>query len=508
MADPWIGLHELAAGEIINKIDDVEAVIAFERTSQRFRDLAKTLLTTVSNPTPIMSPSSILTSFPQIRQMNNVIVKISANDVGLARTMANLVSGNFIFDDIGTLLVFLRSYLRPDEIQGGVSRRPVNDLTLRLVHIQNDRLALMIIIERGKVLLLLNYRIMGRSRAIGLGEMIVPYLDAILPITFTLTHNASSQHPNLIMRKTNNIHSRIDIITPRIYQLLLQGEMGLIDPRSPPGPNNPPLRDSLLFFRTSLGSAFPGTISTLVSIYIFLRTGRTPYFHDPDIQPVINEIFLPEDALQTDRDLENYSDVSFNPDFNDFLSIHPPEDADLMWNEYDNDYRTIRNTSNIYGSLRPGDVIYLSDGRTMQVTNMYMKLSMMPPIILPTVIPVGPLIPTVTVPLTPTVPATFMPVVPATFMPAVPATFMPVVPATPIGPPMPVAPTTFMPVAPTTPIGPPMPVAPTTFMPVAPTTFMPVVPATPIGPPPVFPLIPTSTPSPTVSPPLSPRSLR
>ncbi len=375
MADAWIGLHELAAGEIINKIENVGDVIAFERTSQRFRDLARALLTTVSNPTPIMAPASILTSFPQIRQMNNVIVEISANDIGLARTMNNLVSGNFIFDDVEILLLFLRSYLRPDEVQGGMTRRPIDDLNLRLVYAQNNKIALMVIIEREKILLLANHRL-WKHRDIELRGAIISYLDTILPVSFTLTHNLSFRHTNLIIRKSTNIRDRIHLVKPRIYQLLLRGEMGLIDPRSPPGPNNPPLRDRLMFFRTSLGSIFFDR--TLLAIYIFLRTGRTPYIQDPSIQPVIDEIFLPGNRPETILDIRDYSVVSLNPDFNDFLSIHPPEDADIEYN-YDNDYYVVNNTSDIYRDMILDDIIYLSDGRTMLVTNEYKPLDILVP---------------------------------------------------------------------------------------------------------------------------------
>ena len=273
-----------------------------------------------------------------------------------------------------------------------------------------------------------------------LTRLIVPYLDAMLPVTFTLTHSLNIRYPNLVLRKTNNIRARIHLIKPRIRQLLLQGEMGLIDPRSPPGPNNPPLRDSLRFFRTSLGSAFLETNIMLISIYIFLRTGRTPYFYDPDIQPVINEIFLPEDRPQNESDIEDYSVVSFNADFNDFLSIRPPEDADLEGN-YDADHRIVRNTSRLYQGSNPGDVIYLSDGRTMQVTNAYRPLSMapyIPPVAPPTAAPapvIPPLSPPTIVPIIPT--PTTSPTISPPIVPIIPApTTSPLLPTIMISPPL------------------------------------------------------------------------
>ena len=131
-----------------------------------------------------------------------------------------------------------------------------------------------------------------------------------------------------------------------------------------------------MFFRTSLGSIFFDR--TLLAIYIFLRTGRTPYIQDPSIQPVIDEIFLPGDRPETILDIRDYSVVSLNPDFNDFLSIHPPEDADIEYN-YDNDYYVVNNTSDIYRDMILDDIIYLSDGRTMLVTNEYKPLDILVP---------------------------------------------------------------------------------------------------------------------------------
>ncbi len=156
-------------------------------------------------------------------------------------------------------------------------------------------------------------------------------------------------------------------IKPRIYQLLLQGEMGLINPRSPPGSANPSLRECLYFFQTSIVLGIREAFVILISIYIFLQSGRTPNVLDPNIQSILEKIYgkVNPAKIQFGVGKEKVSDI------HDLLTIHQPEDTEIGSDDCVTDLRIIRRTSDTYRMLKPGDTIYLSDGKSIQVENEY-----------------------------------------------------------------------------------------------------------------------------------------
>ena len=514
MADPWERLHELAASQIINQIEKVEDVISFERTSQRFRELSKILLTTVSNPTPIVVGVSILTSFPQLQQMNNVIIAIkSVAEAEIAKGLNNLKEGNFVFDDVVELVLFLRFYFRPDEIEGGVTHRTGENLVLRLIHQTDDNVWTIIVIERGRVLWwdrMLDVEDEGK-------EEIFMSLGLLLPISFSLVYNAEIS-PRFLLGRKLSLADLDFLVKPRVYQVLLNSEMGLFDPSLPPGSNNPSLKDILHFFRFPLTTraSFP----RLMGIFLIIRTrsltsyGDLSLYGDPYPRHILEEMSI--------TDIPQYNEINAlfvgpNPDINDALSIHPPDE--IRSQDYRDDESTIERVYQNYITIHRGGMIYLSDGSQVAMDVLPIPIGPGPvepplqgPLILPSVS--GPLSPLpLPVPIMPT--AHITPITPRVISPPGPSSPVPtgpIVPITPtsqfISPPGPSSPTgSIVPITPTSPPG----LSPTSLRlsrpllphPDLPLTIAPTVSQLPypiVFPPTTSPTSPISPTSPTISP--------
>ena len=277
--------------------------------------------------------------------MNKVAVEIDNSSVDLAKGLNNLVEGNFIFSDYRYLIKFLRYYFRPDADIGGTSYRTGEGIILRLMIIDIDNnLRIAIIIEQGKIFYYASSPETWAEPDQSMIDTTTMLVDFLLPNQFPMVYVTEDFDSGLILsRSVSSLRSWFKLANPSIQQTLLAGELGLVNPSRPPGPDNLPLKDVLHFFRFPMIEE--QTLRSMIMIFLTIR--------DQNVRDDIGEF----GGLNLTIDLGS--------ELGDILDIHPP--SELKNANYDQDRRIIHSVSTFYKGPPDSKIVYLSDGRQITI---------------------------------------------------------------------------------------------------------------------------------------------
>ena len=249
MADPWENIPPEVACQIFGNFHDIADIITAIQVSKTFRNHGRQCIRRLSNPSPMGFPLFLIDGFNYLqRMMNTFAIVSSVEEAGIIRPMYLLKEANFVIkippppatvEPIAREI--LRSYLTPVNVAGlegpQIHQRTLNDSIIRIAVIDNDdKIQTLTVFDHGGTF----------------NVVIHPPEMMLLSSEIHLTHGVGEFRP---LRS---------IVKHDVLECFREADLGPVDPRSPPGPNNPLLKERLVFFRA-------GEVSTRIILgYLFL----------------------------------------------------------------------------------------------------------------------------------------------------------------------------------------------------------------------------------------------
>ncbi len=228
--DLWENVPPEVVCQIFGDFHDIADISNAVNVSKTFRDRGKQCVRYLTHPTPMGFPLALITGFNYLQQMmNTVAIVTSVEEARVIRPMYLLKEANFAIkvvgpplEDMSRLIVreLIDSYLTPVNVVGlkghQVRQRTFDDSIIRIAIIDDkDTIVQLMVFDHG-----------GKFNIGGI------FLEL----------------PNVSRHLTGDWEARF-IVKYDILEFFREADLGPIDPRLPPGPDNPLLKDRLVFFR-------------------------------------------------------------------------------------------------------------------------------------------------------------------------------------------------------------------------------------------------------------------